>query len=257
TDDAQVDGHITPLALKVYGRVAQVLLDDNQAVKTGQVLVKIDARDYQAAVDQSKASLALAESEARSAGVDVPRTRENVASGSGLGARGYQAGAHEGRGCAGETRQGRTGTSGAPSGGIEFELHGDHRSHRWRGHAQAGGAGTDRPGRARIAGGCAPRERVGDGEFQRDPTAEHEGRAESRSEGGYLRQDLQRTSGFDCRGHRIPAEPAPSGKRHRKLRESGAADSRQDRAGPDPFPAGGLAAGNECGRDGDYQLNRE
>src|SRR5579885_1587979 len=42
---------------------------------------KIDARDYQAAVDQAKAALAVAESEARSAGVDVPRTRENVASG--------------------------------------------------------------------------------------------------------------------------------------------------------------------------------
>jgi membrane fusion protein, multidrug efflux system len=81
TDDAQVDGHITPLASKVYGRVAQVLVDDNQAVKAGQVLVKIDPRDYQAALDQAKASLALAESEARSAGVDVPRTRENVASG--------------------------------------------------------------------------------------------------------------------------------------------------------------------------------
>jgi membrane fusion protein, multidrug efflux system len=81
TDDAQVDGHITPLASKVYGRVSQVLVDDNQAVKAGQVLVKIDARDYQAAVDQAKASLLLAESEARSAGVDVPRTRENVLSG--------------------------------------------------------------------------------------------------------------------------------------------------------------------------------
>src|SRR5437660_1494709 len=81
TDDAQVDGHITPMASKVYGRVAQVLLEDNQPVKRGQVLVKIDARDYQAALDQAKASLALAESEARSAGVDVPRTRENVASG--------------------------------------------------------------------------------------------------------------------------------------------------------------------------------
>jgi membrane fusion protein (multidrug efflux system) len=81
TDDAQVDGHITPMASKVYGRVAQVLVDDNQAVKAGQVLVKIDPRDYQAALDQAKASLALAESEARSAGVDVPRTRENVASG--------------------------------------------------------------------------------------------------------------------------------------------------------------------------------
>jgi membrane fusion protein (multidrug efflux system) len=81
TDDAQVDGHITPMASKVYGRVGQVLVDDNQAVKAGQVLVKIDPRDYQAAVDQAKAALALAESEARSAGVDVPRTRENVASG--------------------------------------------------------------------------------------------------------------------------------------------------------------------------------
>jgi membrane fusion protein (multidrug efflux system) len=81
TDDAQVDGHITPMASKVYGRVAQVLVEDNQPVKAGQVLVKIDPRDYQAAVDQAKAALALAESEARSAGVDVPRTRENVASG--------------------------------------------------------------------------------------------------------------------------------------------------------------------------------
>jgi membrane fusion protein (multidrug efflux system) len=81
TDDAQVDGHITPMASKVYGRVGQVLVEDNQPVKAGQVLVKIDPRDYQAALDQAKAALLLAESEARSAGVDVPRTRENVASG--------------------------------------------------------------------------------------------------------------------------------------------------------------------------------
>src|SRR5580704_14651014 len=81
TDDAQVDGHITPVASKVYGRVAQVLVDDNEPVKAGQVLVKIDPRDYQASLDQAKAQLALAESDARSAGVDVPRTRENVASG--------------------------------------------------------------------------------------------------------------------------------------------------------------------------------
>jgi len=81
TDDAQVDGHITPVASKIYGRVARVLIDDNQAVKAGQVLVQIDPADYQAAVDQAKAALALAESEARSAGVDVPRTSETVASG--------------------------------------------------------------------------------------------------------------------------------------------------------------------------------
>jgi membrane fusion protein, multidrug efflux system len=81
TDDAQVDGHITPVASKIYGRVAQVLVDDNQPVKAGQVLVKIDPRDYQASLDQAKAALALAESDAQSAGVDVPRTRENTASG--------------------------------------------------------------------------------------------------------------------------------------------------------------------------------
>ena len=81
TDDAQVDGHITPIASKVYGRVERVLIDDNEPLKAGQVLVRIDPRDYQAAVDQARAALLLAESEARSAGVDVPRTRENVLSG--------------------------------------------------------------------------------------------------------------------------------------------------------------------------------
>jgi membrane fusion protein (multidrug efflux system) len=81
TDDAQVDGHITPVASKIYGRVGKVLVDDNESVKAGQPLVQIDPADYQAAADQAKAALALAESEARSAGVDVPRTSETVASG--------------------------------------------------------------------------------------------------------------------------------------------------------------------------------
>jgi membrane fusion protein, multidrug efflux system len=81
TDDAQVDGHITPIASKIYGRVAEVLVTDNEAVKAGHVLVRIDPRDYQASVDQAKAALTLAESDAASAGVDVPRTRETVASG--------------------------------------------------------------------------------------------------------------------------------------------------------------------------------
>jgi membrane fusion protein, multidrug efflux system len=81
TDDAQVDGHITAISSKVYGRVAEVLINDNQEVKAGQVLVKLDPRDYQAALDQAKAQLSLAESDARSAGIDVPRTQLNVQSG--------------------------------------------------------------------------------------------------------------------------------------------------------------------------------
>ena len=81
TDDAQVDGHITPIAAKISGRIGKVLVEDNQAVKAGQVLAQIEPADYQAAVDQAKGALALAEGEARSAGVDIPRTSENVASG--------------------------------------------------------------------------------------------------------------------------------------------------------------------------------
>ena|ERR1700759_2134975 len=77
TDDAQVDGHITPIASKIYGRVSKVLVNDNEPVKAGQVLVQVDPADYQAAVDQAKAALALAESDARSAGVDVPRVTED------------------------------------------------------------------------------------------------------------------------------------------------------------------------------------
>ena len=81
TDDAQVDGHITQISSKVYGRVGEVLVDDNQQVKAGQILVKLDPRDYQAALDQAKAQLALAESDARSAGIDVPRTQLSTQSG--------------------------------------------------------------------------------------------------------------------------------------------------------------------------------
>jgi membrane fusion protein (multidrug efflux system) len=81
TDDAQVDGHITPVASKIYGRVGKVLVKDNEPVKAGQILAQIDPADFQAAVDEAKGALALAEGEARSAGVDVPRTSEDVASG--------------------------------------------------------------------------------------------------------------------------------------------------------------------------------
>jgi len=81
TDDAQVDGHITPIAAKISGRVQEVSVHDNEQVKAGQVLVKIDPRDYQAALDNANAALALAQSEAQSATVDVPRTRETVTSG--------------------------------------------------------------------------------------------------------------------------------------------------------------------------------
>ncbi len=81
TDDAQVDGHIIAVSSKIYGDIAQVLIDDNQPVKQGQVLVRIDARDYQVKVAQARAALAVAESQARAAEVGVPLTRETTQSG--------------------------------------------------------------------------------------------------------------------------------------------------------------------------------
>jgi membrane fusion protein (multidrug efflux system) len=72
TDDAQVDAHNAPIAPKISGNIVQVLVEDNQMVKAGQVLVRIDPRDYQAKVDQARAALAVAESQAAGARAGVP-----------------------------------------------------------------------------------------------------------------------------------------------------------------------------------------
>src|SRR6516162_2867140 len=81
TDDAEVDGHIVPMASKIYGTVAEVLVHDNQQVKAGQILVRIDPRDYQAKVNQARAALQAAESKAQGANVTVPWTSEVTLSG--------------------------------------------------------------------------------------------------------------------------------------------------------------------------------
>ncbi len=80
TDDAQVDGHIIPVSPKIYGKVLEVLVDDNQQVRKGQVLVRIDPRDYQAKVDQAQAAVAVAESQAQGANAGVPLIRDTTGS---------------------------------------------------------------------------------------------------------------------------------------------------------------------------------
>lgn len=81
TDDAQVDGHIGMISAKVSGSVLQVLVKIQEKVQAGQVLVRLDPRDYQARVDQAKAALAVAEAQAHAAAVGVPLTRATTASG--------------------------------------------------------------------------------------------------------------------------------------------------------------------------------
>jgi len=81
TDDAEVDGHVSAIAPKISGIVVDVLVKDNQPVKAGDVLVRIDPRDYQARVDQAKAALAEQESKLRAAQVGVPWTDLTTESG--------------------------------------------------------------------------------------------------------------------------------------------------------------------------------
>ncbi len=81
SDDAQVDGHVTAIAPKISGNVTEVLVDDNQEVKAGQILVRIDPRDYQAKVDIAKAELSRAQNQLKGARVVVPWTSETTQSG--------------------------------------------------------------------------------------------------------------------------------------------------------------------------------
>jgi membrane fusion protein (multidrug efflux system) len=75
TDDAEVDAHITAVASQVSGYVVVLPIDDNTNVKEGDVLVQIDRREYQAEVDQARASLQRAEAEAKSAELQIGLTR--------------------------------------------------------------------------------------------------------------------------------------------------------------------------------------
>lgn len=58
TDDAYVGGEVTVIAPKVAGIIAQVAVTDNQAVRAGNLLVKLDDRDYRAALEPAQAAVA-------------------------------------------------------------------------------------------------------------------------------------------------------------------------------------------------------
>jgi membrane fusion protein (multidrug efflux system) len=73
TDDAYVNSHVTFVAPRISGQVAKVLVEDNNRVKKGDVLVELDPEPYrvqvaikQAAVDTAQANLVVAEATTRS-----------------------------------------------------------------------------------------------------------------------------------------------------------------------------------------------
>src|SRR5262245_17265568 len=72
TDDAYVNGHVTFVAARVPGQVTKVLVDDNNRVRTGDLLVQLDKEPYQvqvniaqAALDTAQADLLVAQAQTR------------------------------------------------------------------------------------------------------------------------------------------------------------------------------------------------
>jgi membrane fusion protein (multidrug efflux system) len=80
TDDAQIDGTIAPVSPRLAGSVTEVLVQDEQPVKAGQVLVQLDKRDYEVALARAKADLADAEAAVVAARSDVPVTSASTSS---------------------------------------------------------------------------------------------------------------------------------------------------------------------------------
>ncbi len=85
TDNAQVDSHIVPVLPKVGGFIAEVAVQEHQAVKSGDLLARIDDRDYRSRLTLAEADLALAiagagsAKQAGQAGAQVMAARANAA----------------------------------------------------------------------------------------------------------------------------------------------------------------------------------
>lgn len=80
TDDAEVDGHINAISARISGYVLDVPVEDERIVKAGDVLVRIDPKDYTVALANAKADLAAAEAAFVSSRTDVPVTSTTTSS---------------------------------------------------------------------------------------------------------------------------------------------------------------------------------
>ena len=67
TDDAYTDGNVVTMAPKISGYVVTLNINDNMRVRRGDLLLRIDPRDYLAAQQQAQAALELAQAQLKSA----------------------------------------------------------------------------------------------------------------------------------------------------------------------------------------------
>lgn len=80
TDDAQVEAHVSPVAARVSGQVKKVLVQDNQHVKVGEVLVELDDADFLVRSASTHADLAAAQAQYHAAQATLELTRKQVES---------------------------------------------------------------------------------------------------------------------------------------------------------------------------------
>ncbi|PZV16297.1 MAG: secretion protein HlyD [Leptolyngbya sp.] len=78
TDDAYITADVHPINARINGTVIEVAVKDNQQVQRGDLLVKLDPRDNQVALQQSKAAQELAQQQARVAQANIGVTATNA-----------------------------------------------------------------------------------------------------------------------------------------------------------------------------------
>ena len=78
TDDAYVQADATLLTPKVAGYVSSLLVDDNQSVKAGQVVARIDDRDFRAALDEARAAVAAGQAAVANLDAQIAAQGSNI-----------------------------------------------------------------------------------------------------------------------------------------------------------------------------------
>jgi membrane fusion protein, multidrug efflux system len=79
TDDAQVDGDISPVIARVSGYVQEIRFKDNQYVHAGDTLVILDDRDYKIKLDQAVAAQTAAQKNVAAVGAAIAESQSNIA----------------------------------------------------------------------------------------------------------------------------------------------------------------------------------
>lgn len=78
TDNATITGNISPISTRIAGNVEQVLVNDNQQVKAGEILLKLDPRDYQDKVAAAAAALETAKRQAATTEANIQLAAQNA-----------------------------------------------------------------------------------------------------------------------------------------------------------------------------------